>query len=103
MAVDQEQIGKGNMEERRADYFAKLNDISDRVARLETIQNFGSEGHKALSEQLVFLIKEVHALGIKINTLETQRNSVIAAAGILGGVVTFIGNWMFRIMTGGIK
>ena len=86
--------------ERREEYFTRLNEIGDRLTRLEAMRESESEGTRLVAGQLVSLTKEIHAMSLQLNTLETQRNTIIGVAAVCGSLVTAIGQWVYKTMIG---
>ena len=87
-------------DERRTEYYQRLNDLGDKVAKMEVLIETGTDWQKAMATQLKELVEAVHAQSLLINTLFTQRNTVIGVAAFLGSLVTLVGNWVFKMMTG---
>lgn len=77
-----------------------LGDLRDKITRIDTMQEAGGIGHNLLVAQITKLTEAVQLLTLKINTIETQRNTALAAASLMGSVVTLVAHWVYRLMTG---
>lgn len=86
--------------ERRSDVHRRLYELGDRVTRVETLWETSIQSQKDQTLQTARLVEVMQEVSLKLNTLETQRNTVIASAGLIGALLTTIGHAIFRFMVG---
>ena len=103
MDQDQGSVMLRDSDERRSHYWDRLTQLGDSVARLEEKHASSDDGIKELVGEIKELTKAITSMALDIQILKTQRNTIIAVAGVLGGVVTTIGQAVFRTMTGGVR
>lgn len=82
-------------DERRGHVYEELTDLRDRVVRVETLHEGDAERNRAI----VRLTEAVQALSLQMNTITTQRNTVIGFASLFGAFLTLVANWIFNAMT----
>ena len=90
--------GLSDEPERRRDVSRRIYDLGDRVTRVETLYETFLVSQSALNSNVAKLVQTVQELVIKINTLETQRNTVVGVAGIIGALLTVLAQAIYRLI-----
>lgn len=88
-------------DERREGIWQRLENIADRLAKLEGRREADAENREALASAVLGLTREMQAVALKLNTIETQRNTMLAVAGGIGAAVTMLGKGLFSLLFGG--
>ena len=81
--------------------YDKLDNLSDRVSRLEERRISDSADINRLADSIDTLVSRVSELHLKMNTYESERRTVIGIAGFVGSAITLIAEWVYRFMTKG--
>ena len=90
--------------ERRQEVLHLLAEASDRITRLETFRESDKDFARLHLKTLGDLVHEIGELKLAVNTIRTERNTLVAVAGVMGAVLTWVGKGIVAFMTsGGIR
>lgn len=90
--------------ERRQEVLRQLSEASERITRLETFREADREFARLHLTTLKDMVSEMSEVKLAVNTIRTERNTLIAIAGLMGAVLTWVGKGVVAFMTsGGMK
>lgn len=87
--------------ERRQEVLRQLAEASERLTRLETFRESDKDFARLHLTTLKDMVTEMQEVKLAVNTIRTERNTLIAVAGMLGAVLTWVGKGVVAFMTSG--
>ena len=87
--------------ERRQEVLRQLAEASERITRLETFRESDKDFARLHLKTMTDLVTEIGEMKLAVNTIRTERNTLIAVAGVLGAVLTWVGKGIVAFMTSG--
>lgn len=87
--------------ERRQEVLRQLSEARERLTRLETMREADRELAELHLETLTGIVQDMGSVKLAVNTIRTERNTLIAVAGFAGAVITWIGKGVIAFMTHG--
>lgn len=91
------------LEDRRENHFSAIMETRERLTKLETQRESDHDFYERHLSTMSQLVEEMKEVKLSINTIQTQKNTVLGVAAVLGSAVTLIGKALFSLMTSQAK